>query len=664
MCGFVALFHFNARHTVDVETLRKMTAEQRHRGPDDVGFATFSLRAQTHAPWAAGQADRAHEGGFGFNRLSIRDLSPAGHQPMASADGRLLMVFNGEIYNADDERPALVKRGHTFRGSSDSEVLIEMFREYGVDETLRRINGMFSIVLADLDRQRLVIVRDRLGIKPLYTWRTGSHLAVASEAKSFFQHPDFVAKLDRDNLAEHLVFRSCAASRHLLAGVQQVEPGEVLEIDPNGEVTRRSRYWRPGTTTTWTRSYAEAVDAVDAAVDRGVRTQLVSDVPVGCQFSAGVDSSLVSAYANHHQTKGQYQTFSIVVDDRRYDETPWIAEGERRLAVQGHRFRLSGKEFAERLESATWHLDQPLDHMNSIGIMLLAERSREHVTVLLSGEGADETFCGYSRFHRVLLRPVLGPIAPLLAHVPRVGTKLAGFDASRGATDRDWFIRSSSPVMPEHVTALTGDANAYEAAMDVRRAMFPTEGDLIARCRAYELETFLVGLLKRQDKMTMAHSMENRVPLLDHDIVDLVSGMPASYCVDLRPRRRERNTKRLLKKVACRHFPKSYVYRRKQGFGLPIAEYFQSTAMQPLLDDLMTSAARRGLFDARALRRWREQLHDPFIVEAFWVAIAFELWARQVLDGSSRPTMTTLPTTPKGESSWRDPSASARVYPA
>jgi asparagine synthase (glutamine-hydrolysing) len=636
MCGFVALYNTDAA-PIDRDLLVRMTEEQIHRGPDDQGFATFSLGSGTFASWPKeARQPHTHEGGFGFNRLAIRDLSPAGHQPMATPDGRVVMVFNGEIYNADDERAELIGRGVQFRGRSDSEVLLYMYREYGIEETLARLNGMFAFVIADLDAQRIVLARDHFGIKPLYYWQSPHVFAAASEVKSFLQHPDFVPRLDSQNLAEHLAFRSCAGGRHLLSGVKEVEPGEWIELR-QGSKPRRTRYWRPGVHTSWKGTFDAAVDAVEAAIERSVRRQLVSDVPVGCQFSAGVDSSLVSAFANRHHARGRYQTFSIIVDDARFNEEPWIERGERHLGVRGHRFTLGADEFAERLVRATWHLDEPLDHMNSIGILLLSERSRPHVTVLLSGEGADETFCGYPRFLRLLMRPALGRIAPFFAHVPRIGGKLSSFDSSRGVDARDWFIRASSPLLPEHLRALSGDIS-YEEAMEVRRAMFPSEGDLVARCRAYELQTFLVGLLKRQDKMTMAHSIENRVPLLDHEIVELVSSMPSSFCVDLRPRRSlERNTKRLLKAVTARHFPDAYVYRKKQGFGLPIRVYFRSSSMRSILEEVVTSAARRGLFDARAIRRWwLDESEDPSVTEALWIAIAFELWARQFLDGSHR----------------------------
>ena len=624
MCGFVALYNLD-RRPVDPVVLARATNAQKHRGPDDQGFARFSLHGDDATP----------EGGFGFNRLSIRDLTPTGHQPMATPDGKALMVFNGEIYNADEERPELVRRGFTFRGTSDSEVLLAMYRAYGIEETLRRVNGMFGVVIADMEAGRLVVARDHMGIKPVYLWRNGRTFAVASEVKSFLAHPDFVARLEEENLAEHLAFRACAGNRHLLKEVEQVEPGEWVAVDRSGRVERH-RYFRPATQGSWRGSYRDAVDAVEAAVERSVRRQLVSDVPVGCQFSAGVDSSLVSAYANRIRAKGTYHTFSIVVRDAKFSEERWIREGERLLGVPGHRFAFGAEEFAERLERATWHLDEPLDHMKSLGIMQLAERSRPFVTVLLSGEGADEAFCGYARFHRMLMRPALRHLAPVLSRIPRLGQKVATFDASRGADDRDWFIRSSSPLLPAHLAALTGK-DLHEEAMATRRAMFPSSGDFLARCRAYELETFLVGLLKRQDKMTMAHSLENRVPLIDRELVELVTSMPSSYCVDLRPRGgRDRNTKRVLKSVAEQHFPRDYVYRPKEGFGLPIADYFRSSAMEPILEDTIRSASQRGLIDARTMRRWwREELHQPFVAEALWIAMTFELWAKQVFDGGA-----------------------------
>jgi asparagine synthase (glutamine-hydrolysing) len=606
MCGFVALYNIDGA-PIDRDVLARMTDAQRHRGPDDQAFADFSV--------AGGK------GAFGFNRLSIRDLSPKGRQPMTTTDGRVMAVYNGELYNADEQREHLVRRGHTFRGTSDTEVLLEMYRAYGIEETLARSNGMFALCLVDLAKERILLVRDRLGIKPLYFWQTPRTIAAASEVKSFLYHPDFSARLDEGHLAEHLAFRSCAGDRHLLRGVKQVEPGEWIDIT-RGEL-RRKRWWRPPVHTTWTRGFDAAVDAVDDAIDRAVGLQLVSDVPVGCQFSGGLDSSVVSAYANKRTKRGNYQSFSIIVDDPRFDETRWIDEAGKHLGVPGHRYQFGEREFAERLDRASWHLDQPLDHMNSIGIMRLAEGSREHVTVLLSGEGADEAFGGYSRFLRVLYRPALAVLAPL-------GARFSAFDRSRGKDSRDWFIRASSPILPAQLGALLG-RDAYDDALDVRRAMFPNEGSFLSRCRAYELETFLVGLLKRQDKMTMASSLENRVPLLDHELVELVSSMPASYCVTRRPSRHplERNTKRLLKTVAVRHFPKPFVYRKKEGFGMPIGTYLRSPSMQPLVEDLIASTSRRGLFDAGVMRSWWTSGQD----EALWIAVAFELWARRFLDG-------------------------------
>lgn len=636
-----------------------MTDAQRHRGPDDQGFAAFSLgssfassggdRAPAIDPilrreTLAADAAPGFEGGFGFNRLSIRDLSSHGHQPMVTRDRRVVIVFNGEIYDADDHRAPLEREGHVFSGTSDTEVLLALYQRHGLDGMLARINGMFAFAIADLGARRLFLGRDRLGIKPLYVWQSGGVLAAASEVKSFLRHPAFAARLDDDAFAETMAFRSTAKDRHLLAGVRQVEPGGVLEIA--GREVRARRYWQvktdAATAPTSARAFEAAAREVEAQIEQSVKMQLVSDVPVGCQFSGGLDSSMVSAFANRHtKTSGHYQSFSILVDDPRFDEERWIDAANTHLGVSGYKYRFGEDEFASRLERATWHLDQPLDHMNSLGIMLLAERSRAHVTVLLSGEGADELFGGYGRFLRALYRPYLAPVsgvsARLGATIPSVvQSKLAAFGSDRGDGDRDWFIRASSPVLPSFVEALTGKASLYDSAMDLRRAMFPSDGTFVARCRAYELETFLVGLLNRQDKMTMAHSLENRVPLLDHALVELVAKLPDSFSVALRPSRAplERNTKRILKRVAERHFPESFVYRKKEGFGMPLARYLRSRAMRPIVERAILSAERRGLVDAKTMRRyWKEELDQPFVSEALWIAVSFEMWASQVLDG-------------------------------
>lgn len=649
MCGLVGVLNPVGR-AVDLDVLCRMADIQRHRGPDDQGFCTFPLRAGACVTPVdrRTQTDALAHAAFGFNRLSIVDLSENGHQPMATPAGDIVMVFNGEIYNAEDHRQFLRSRGHDFRGRSDTEVLLLLYAELGIEGMLEHARGMFAIAIADLRVGKLFLVRDRLGIKPLYVTQAGESWVFSSEVKSFLEHPDFVSTLQESSLPEYVAFRYCAGDRSLLRGVRQVEPGQWVEISEAG--LRAHTYWTPPLPEEPAGfSFSHAIDLVSHGIERAVKRQLVSDAPLGCQLSGGLDSSLVSAFANRGAGTGQggkgVEGFSIVVDDPAFTEELWIDAAAKSIGMPANKCHLDEEAFASRVARASWHLEQPLNHMNSVGILLLAERSKPSVSVLLSGEGADELFGGYGRFYRALLRRYAAPFAEVSTRLPATSNplarsitkRLASFAHSEGRDDVGWFIRAASPMRRDLLAAAYSGAS-FERAIEERRTSVPEGSDFLARCRNYELRTYLVDLLVRQDKMTMAHSIENRVPLLDEDLVELVCSLPSSYCVRLfgstTPLRH--NTKILLKRAAERQFNREFVYRKKEGFGIPLARFLGSKSMQPLMHDLLDSTARRGLFDAKTVRRWYEtDLEQPSVAEALWIFFAFELWARQYIDRDS-----------------------------
>jgi asparagine synthase (glutamine-hydrolysing) len=638
MCGIAGYFNLDGAG-VDADVLARMTDIQRHRGPDDQGMRLFSLRSGSSVELHDGGArpGAVFEGALGFNRLSILDLSAHGHQPMMNAGGNIILAFNGEVYNAMSHVQELKDSGFTFRSHTDTEVVLHLYEKHGLDGMLRRLNGMFAIVIVDLRQREIHIARDHLGIKPFYWTQTGASVLFASEAKSFLPHPQFCAEIDLDHVDEYLAFRYVAGDNYLLKGVRQLRPGHCMTVTADGVNVRR--YWQvPDAGPRENISDAEAMERVDHLLRASVRSQLISDVPVGCQLSGGIDSSLVSVFARSH-FDADMQTFSVVFDDPAYSEEHWMTQAANAAKADSHRYMFTERFFFETLGKASWHLDQPINHPNSLGIWLLARQSRKLVTVLLSGEGADEVFGGYTRFYYAGMRPRISPWLPLLRHVPKAGLRL---ERQFGGNSVDSFIGASLWTRAAELLELRPEAD-FEKVMSRRRAIFSEgQGDHLGNCLKYDMQTYMVDLLVRQDKMTMAHSLENRVPFLDLDLMNCARSLPARCLVGdtiaLRDSRM-RGTKVVLKKLARRFFDEKFVYRKKSGFSLPLTDYFGHRHFEMLMEDkLLPGMKRRGLVNADVVRRWWKNLPQMprSASETFWIPIALELWAGQFLDHAKR----------------------------
>ena len=383
MCGIAGFVNLDGA-PADAGVLGAMTDIIRHRGPDDRGTLCLSLRG--------GTPDIA----LGFQRLKILDLSSRGHQPMASPDGSTALLFNGEIYDAFDYKAELERDGYRFRSSTDTEVILALYERVGLERMLERLNGMFAIVIADTRRGVVHLLRDRVGIKPLYWTQCGTTVLFASEAKAFLAHPAFRAEIDPAEVDELLAFRYVAGEASLLKGVRHVQPGHRLTITPDG--VKQTRYWSIPDPEKLRLSREDAVDRLDHLLGRSVKAQLRSDVNVGCQLSGGVDSSLVTVLARSHHGS-DLNAFSIVFDEPKFSEEQWILTAAATARAASHRFVFDEAAFIGALDAASWHMDQPIGHPNSLALWLLARHSREHATVLLTGEGADELFGGYRRFY-------------------------------------------------------------------------------------------------------------------------------------------------------------------------------------------------------------------------------------------------------------------------
>jgi asparagine synthase (glutamine-hydrolysing) len=605
MCGIAGFVNLDGA-PADAGVLGAMTDMIRHRGPDDRGTLCLSLHG--------GVADTA----LGFHRLKIVDLSARGHQPMISPDGSTALLFNGAIYDAFDCKAELERGGYRFRTGTDTEVILALYQREGLERMLERLDGMFAIVIADTRRGAVHLLRDRAGIKPLYWAQRGATVLFASEAKAFLAHPAFRAEIDPSAVDELLAFRYVAGDASLLKGVRPVQPGHRLTITPDG--VTGARYWSiPDHPETLRLSRDEAVDRLDHLLGRSVQSQLRSDVNVGCQLSGGVDSSLVTVLAGAHH-RADLNAFSIVFDEPQFSEERWILTAAAAARASSHRFVFDEAAFIGALDAASWHMDQPIGHPNSLALWLLARRSREHATVLLSGEGADELFGGYARV---------------------VDARTAATGSCRpGVQDPvDTFIRASQFHTEARLAKLRPAAN-LRPAIDKRRALF-SEGhaDHLANCLKYDMRTHLVDLLVRQDKMMMGHGVENRVPFLDRHVIEFARALPPEHLVGPSSPSGGSGTKIVVKDLARRRFDAAFVDRRKSAFNLPLAQYFRSGAFVALMEDrLLPGMASRGLVDVSVVRRWwRRALSAPSTTEGFWIPVALELWAQQFIDGRGRP---------------------------
>jgi asparagine synthase (glutamine-hydrolysing) len=578
MCGIAGFVNLDGA-PADARVLAAMTAMLRHRGPDDRGTLCLPLRGAV--PDVA----------LGCQRLKIVDLSNRGRQPMGNADASIAMLLNGEVYDALDYRPGLERDGYHFRSGTDTEVVLALYQRDGLERTLEQIDGMFAIVIADRRRGVVHLVRDRVGIKPLYWTRRGDALLFASEAKAFLAHPAFRADIDAGAIDELLAFRYVSGPDTLLTGVRQVAPGHCLTITPDG--LAETRYWSiPDRAEKMPPVVADATDRLDDLLDRSVRAQLRSDVSVGCQLSGGVDSSLVTALASSH--RGGLDAFSIVFDDPRFSEEPWIAAAAGPSHAASYRVVFDEAAFVDALDAASWHMDQPIGHPNALALWCLARRARERVTVLLTGEGADELFAGYARFARALTG--------------------------------DELIRASQFHSQARLAKLRPGAD-LTSALAKRRAVFADgHADHLSNCVKYEMRTHLGEVLLRQDKMMMAHGIEARVPFLDRRVMEFARAL-APECL---------MAKLVVKDLAARRFGAAFASRPKFTFNLPLAQYFRGATFVSLMEDrLLPGMASRGLVDVAVVRRWwRRALSAPSTTEAFWIVVALELWAQQFVDGA------------------------------
>jgi len=580
MCGIVGLVYTDPSRPCETEIVTAMRDLVSYRGPDDAGI------------YVDGPV------GLGHRRLSIIDLG-GGHQPMTDERKALWIVYNGEVYNYRPLREELIAKGYKFRTHSDTEVILQLYAERG-EKCVDALNGMFAFAIWDVERRSLFLARDRMGVKPLYYAETPEAFVFASEIKSIFASTKVSARCREEALTEYLFFRQVAGSETLFRGVKSLPPGCTMTLRDGR--TRITRYWSPrpdGERSTI--DFEDAVRMLADLLEDSVRMRLISDVPVGTFCSGGVDSSLVTALAA--KLKGDpVNTFSVGFDEPDYDESAFATMVSERCGTIHHQLRVGNAQFSELFPKMVWHNDEPLDFANSVQIFALSELAKRHVTVVLTGEGSDELFAGYPRYRIPRLaqwyRHVPPPMRRLLGSWLR-DHRLSKLERYSACSSEDALLYNASYLRPDVVGEACPQLQPFEAVY--RRECLSGSANLgldsVGRASLLDQETFLVSILHRQDKMSMAASIESRVPFMDYRIVEFANRLPTEHKV------RRGSGKAVVKNVARRVLPLVIVDRRKSGFGVPLERWFRSN--EGLGERVAALPDRPGadLFDRRVLRR-------------------------------------------------------------
>ena len=627
MCGFTGYF-LGDNTERSSKTVLEMLSLQRHRGPDDSGILGINTSINSLEELDSKEPENFTSKPnlvFGFNRLSILDLSQAGHQPMVHLESKVALMMNGEIYNAFDFKPELESKGFQFKGQSDTEVVLYLYLAYGLKGLLDRLNGMFALSIYDGKQQELYLVRDRMGIKPLYILKDKDHFAFSSEMKSFKALPKFKFELDESKLSEFFLFRN-AINDTLFKNVCNITPGTYWKIDAQGKTEIFTYYDIRDLDDSKNRFGKQDLEN---ALQSSVKRQMISDVKLGCQLSGGVDSSLVTAYASEISEKDSLESVSIVFDEAIYTEKKYIDEVAEKYHLKSHQFTLNAQAYLNLLDEAVWHFEHPINHPNTIGIKLLSREAKKHVTVLLSGEGADESLAGYSRFlpdaQKLLSFSMLKKTIKNRSHLSSFLSLMANSDSRYLLHTAYGGISTAAALFPKFSAK-----EAIKSRMGIWKGINSSLG---IRKRKYELLSYLPDLLMRQDKMSMAHSIENRVPFLDNEMIDAAFRLSDNDLVKLRQGKWE--GKWLLKDLCADIFTDKFTYRNKMGFGIPLKSFFGSDTFQERWNkEILPGIKKRELFNAKILKEWMQkpkQMNSEQL-DSVWLMLSFEIWAQQYLD--------------------------------
>ncbi len=629
MCGICGIVSFDPRHPVSAARLLNMNRQIEHRGPDDSGtFVCANV-------------------GLAMRRLSIVDLK-TGHQPLSNEDESLWIVYNGEIYNHEVLRRDLQVRGHQYRTRSDTETIVHLYEQYG-RECVKLLRGMFAFAIWDIRRRRLFVARDRLGIKPLYYKLTGTELIIGSEIKAILEACSEAPRLNLPAVPEYLAFGYLSGNDTLFSGIKKLMPGHWLELDEFGTATIE-RYWDFESDQTHTpHKLADHVHNYRALLEGSVVSHLMADVPVGVFLSGGLDSSAIAALmAKHHPSK--IKTFSVGYAERAYSELEGARSVSHHINSDHHEVRINREQFLEALPRLTWHEDEPITWPSSLSLYFVAKLAREHVTVVLTGEGSDETMAGYGRHAFTLWNAPFGKAYHgILPQFPRArirsliqDSKLLGSGLRRKLSHTFLAVQNGSwtslyfdnfyTAFSQHTQRrLLTDSLLREAAdpyENVMKAWEASRGDLLRRMLYTDCHTYLVELLMKQDNMSMAASIESRVPFLDHVVAEYALGIPSEF------KTQGFTGKRILQLAMADLLPDSVINQKKLGFPTPLQKWFSGTGAESVRKILLSERSLdRGLFKRSALEQlFTEHASETDHTDRLWRLLNLEIWHRVFFD--------------------------------
>jgi asparagine synthase (glutamine-hydrolysing) len=629
------------------ERLRRMTSCMEHRGPDAEGL------------WF----DAKKGVGLGHRRLSIIDLSEAGGQPMVSASGRYRVAYNGEIYNFRKIREELKQRGCRFRGHSDTEVMLASFDEWGVAEALPRFNGMFAFALWDAKKRSVTLARDRLGIKPLYYGRIGGAFAFGSELKPFKALPEFEGAIDRNALTLYLRHSYVPAPHSIYEGVRKLEPGHLMTIsvdEGKASCGEPVPYWSmkdvidQGRRRRFEGTDEEAVAALDELLRKAVEKRMIADVPLGAFLSGGIDSSTIVALMQA-QSHRPVHTFSIGFEEQAYNEATYAKEVAEHLGTDHTELYVTSQDALSVIPKLPKMYDEPFSDSSQIPTYLVSEMARQHVTVSLSGDGGDELFGGYTRYFQggriaKQIQRIPGPVQRVAARAIQTTspeTIERVFDFAKYVLPQAWRYDRIGGKLRKLADVMENEGRSFyyhlvshwdQPATVVRNGREPKTiltaengasgpADAVLQMMYLDTMTYLPDdILTKVDRASMGVSLETRVPLLDHRVVEFAWRLPLNMKV------RQGQGKWVLRQVLSQYVPESFFDRPKQGFGVPIGAWLRGPLREwaeALLDE--SRLCREGYFNPDPIReKWREHLsgHAEWHPH-LWDVLMFQAWLEE-----------------------------------
>ena len=529
---------------------------------------------------------------FGHTRLAIIDLTSRGHQPMLSQNKKLVITYNGEIYNFQSTKKKL-KKDYSFTTATDTEVLLRAYEKWGFIESLSKHKGMFAFALFDQSNQNLYLAIDRFGIKPLYYLNNDHFFAFASEIKALLTLPRIIPKLNEQKLEEYMSFRYLSGEQTLFQNIFKLEPAQWLRIHTKNNSFSRGTYWSLKKKRLSSRMTHE--QQLQKILQKSVKEHLITDAPLGLQLSGGVDSSLIAAFAARIKKK-QFHSFSIGLKDQSWNEFKYSKIVSRKLKTIHHQYKFTELDFCKLLPKLTYHMDEPISHSHSVPMFILAKKARQTVKVLLTGEGADEIFGGYSRYE------------PLVAGKPSNQEIIMAAQFGNPKTLQEILNHRLSDKFPLRKKIISAYSNM----------------NIFDRVSMLDQKTYLLSLLIRQDKMGMAANVENRVPYLDYKLVEFAFSLPLSEKIQ------QKKSKIILKKIAKKYIPRECIDRKKIGFGQPIDQWLRNPVGFGRYLKLLTQGPVRRFINYSKLKKIiaehtsGKKNHS----QTLWILINLEIWMK------------------------------------